>query len=220
MNLFEKIKDCVTPLQAAERYGLKVGHSGMTRCPFHSDTNPSMKLDYHHYYCFGCHQTGDVINLTAGLFHTSQYEAARKLADDFHVDISIYDHSQRKKGKKPSGPFKPDLVGLSTKLAKIHAEAFRKERESWFKEANTILAQYRLLLYDWQEQFAPQTEDEEWHPLFIEGCVQAEYVDYLFSLIDDPLESDYFYENYKGEVKRIHERISEYQAGAARSACA
>ena len=219
LNLFSIIKAAVTTRQAAEHYGLQVSTSGMTCCPFHEDKHPSMKVDAR-YYCFGCHETGDVINFTAGLFHTSQYEAARKLADDFHIDISMCDHPPGKKSKSRSVPFKPDLEGLSAKLAEIQANAVKKERESWFKEANTILAQYRLLLYDWQEQFAPQNEDEEWHPLFIESCTQIEYVDYLFSMIDDPLEHDYFYENYKGEMKRIHERISEYQSSTRGSACA
>ena len=57
MTLFEKVKSNVTTLQAAERYGLKVGHGGMCRCPFHNDRNPSMKVDKR-FHCFGCQADG------------------------------------------------------------------------------------------------------------------------------------------------------------------
>ena len=38
MNLFDLIKEQVTTREAAERYGLKVSHKGMCKCPFHDDT--------------------------------------------------------------------------------------------------------------------------------------------------------------------------------------
>jgi len=219
VNLFSQIKAAVTIRQAAEHYGLKVSRNGMTCCPFHNDQHPSMKVD-ERYYCFSCHQTGDVINFTAGLFHTGQYEAAQKLAADFHIAITEDDRPEqkRKKDKKPFIPFKPDLAGLSARLESIKAEAVRQEREAWIKHAADVLAEYRLMLHEWMVQYAPQTEDEEWHPLFVEACAQNEIVDYLFSLIDDPLEHDYFYDNYKGEVKRIHDRIIEYRSGSDHAA--
>lgn len=67
MTLFESVKSNVTTLQAAERYGLKVSHGGMCKCPFHDDKNPSMKVDQR-FHCFGCQADGDVINFTNRLF--------------------------------------------------------------------------------------------------------------------------------------------------------
>lgn len=219
MNIFTLVKATVTTKQAAEFYGLKVTKNSMICCPFHPDQHPSMKVD-DRYYCFGCHETGDVINFTAGLFHTSQYEAAKKLAADFHITVTEDDRleQKRKKAKKPFTPFKPDLTGLSARLEFIKAEAAQQEREVWIKHAAEVLTEYRLLLHEWMVQYAPQNMDEEWHPLFVEACAQNEIMDYLFSLIDDPLEHEFFYENYKGEVKRIHDRIIEYQSGSDHAA--
>ena len=45
MNLYETVKASVSVPEAAEHYGLDVGRSGMTRCVFHEDRNPSMKLN-------------------------------------------------------------------------------------------------------------------------------------------------------------------------------
>ena len=64
MNLFQTIKTAVTVKQAAALYGLPITTTGMTRCPFHEDHTPSMKLNDTYYYCFGCEATGDVIDLT------------------------------------------------------------------------------------------------------------------------------------------------------------
>ena len=80
MNVFEVVKENVTARQAAEAYGLKVGRTGMACCPFHSDKSPSMKLD-ERYYCFGCGETGDAVDLTAKLFGIGLREAAVKLAE-------------------------------------------------------------------------------------------------------------------------------------------
>ena len=53
MNVFEAVKQSVTTRQAAERYGVRVGRTGMCVCPFHDDKNPSMKVD-RRFHCFGC----------------------------------------------------------------------------------------------------------------------------------------------------------------------
>lgn len=83
MNLYETAKASVSVPEAAERYGLDVGRSGMTRCIFHDDRRPSMKLNKDYFFCFGCGAHGDVIDLTAALLGLSSYEAARRLSADF-----------------------------------------------------------------------------------------------------------------------------------------
>ena len=85
MTIFESVKSAVTPRMAAERYGLQVNRSGMTRYPFHSDRTPSMKLNEDYFYCFGCTSRGDVIDLTAKLFNLSAHDAAKKLASNFGI---------------------------------------------------------------------------------------------------------------------------------------
>ena len=77
MNLFKIVKESVTVKQTAALYGLPVTTTWMTRCPFHEDHTPSMKLNDTYYYCFGCGATGDVIDLTAQLFGLSSFQAAR-----------------------------------------------------------------------------------------------------------------------------------------------
>lgn len=60
MTIFEAVKSKITPRMAVERYGLQVSRNGMVRCPFHDDTNPSMKLYDDRYHYFGFQETGSV----------------------------------------------------------------------------------------------------------------------------------------------------------------
>ena len=65
MTIYETIKAAISIKQAAEHYGLKVSHNGMTCCPFHHDRHPSLKLNKDYFFCFGCGAKGDVIDLRA-----------------------------------------------------------------------------------------------------------------------------------------------------------
>lgn len=85
MQIFAAVKAAVTTREAAVFYGLRVPANGMICCPFHPDRHPSMKVDAR-YYCFGCHETGDVIDFVGRLFHMSPLDAARKIAADFGID--------------------------------------------------------------------------------------------------------------------------------------
>ena len=72
MNLFETVKTAVNAREAAQLYGVAVNRCGMALCPFHN-------------HCFAGGAHGDVIDLAANLFGLSLYDAARKLAADFHL---------------------------------------------------------------------------------------------------------------------------------------
>lgn len=54
-------------------------------CPFHEDTNNSLKLYNDHFHCFGCGAHGDVIHLYALKHNLSEGEAAHRLAIDHHL---------------------------------------------------------------------------------------------------------------------------------------
>ena len=86
MSQIEIIKAKVAPADAARQYGLTVHRNGMALCPFHNDTNPSMKLYDDHFYCFACVAHGDVIDLSAKLLGLSFTEVIHRIAVDFGID--------------------------------------------------------------------------------------------------------------------------------------
>ena len=83
MSLYQTVKSAITVRQVGEMYGMEPDRHGMVCCPFHSDSDPSMKLNDTYYYCFGCGANGDAIDLTAKLFDLTPRQAAEKLMHDF-----------------------------------------------------------------------------------------------------------------------------------------
>lgn len=86
MNIFSEVKEHLTTRQVAESYGLHIRRNGTACCPFHDDRHPSMKVDQN-YHCFACGVGGDVIDYTARMYGLSQYDAAKKLIEDFCLPI-------------------------------------------------------------------------------------------------------------------------------------
>ncbi len=162
MNLFEAVKNSVTTRQAAERYGLRVGHGGMCRCPFHDDKNPSMKVDKR-FHCFGCQADGDVINFISRLFNITPREAALRLADDFGVQYDSQTQASH--------------VRRNSEISE--AEIFLHRQAYVFSE----LADYRNLLMQWSMQYAPASMDEEFHPLFREAICNLPQVEYQLDVL-------------------------------------
>ena len=159
MNLFQTVKAAITVRQAAALYGLPITTTGMTRCPFHEDHTPSMKLNDTYYYCFGCGATGDVIDLTACLFDLSSLQAARKLAQDFGL-----------------GPDKPpsDAVALPKPFA-----AFSDTNQEDIAYCLRVLYDYRNLLTRWRTEFAPLSPEESLDDCFVEALHMLDVVDDL-----------------------------------------
>ena len=155
MNFFETVKQTVTTRQAAERYGLSVNRSGMTRCPFHADHNPSMKVD-DRFYCFGCHTSGDVIDFTARLFGLSSYDAAKKLEIDFGIGA---EHEQL--------PF-PN-----------HAEPSH-DRE---RLCICVLREYLRHLRIWQLRYRPEEPGDKLHPRFAEAMQALPTINHLLDCL-------------------------------------
>ncbi len=157
MNFFETVKQTVTTRQAAERYGLSVKQSGMTKCPFHEDHNPSMKVD-DRFYCFGCHATGDVIDFTARLFGISLKDAAKKLAEDFGGNLS-----PPTKANNPKHDAEPS-----------------HDRE---RLCICVLRDYMRYLRIWQLRYRPEEPGDPIHPRFAEAMKALPTVNHLLDCL-------------------------------------
>lgn len=194
MGLFDEVKQNVTVRQAAEMYGLKPNRSGLIRCIFHNDKSPSMKVD-RRYYCFGCGCTGDAIDFTAQLFGLGLREAAQKLADDFGII-----HSGRASPKKQVVMKKPEV----TPEEKWQAEYLRCLR---------AYLDYKSLLLDWKEQYAPRNRYEEWDDRFITALRELTVVEYYLDtlLFGEQADKEFIVREKIQEVKSIEQKCKEYR---------
>ena len=190
MNVFQAVKQAVTTRQVAESYGLEVRYNGMTCCPFHSDRNPSMKVD-DRFHCFGCGEDGDVIDFTAKLFGVGLKEAAQRLASDFGIS---YDNVITI--SKPS---------INQKLKAV------QEKQAEQQCFNT-LCDYHKLLVQYKSEYAPKSESEELHPYFVEALQNMSYIDYLLDVMTfGTKEERMAFVKEKGkEVKAIEQRIKQF----------
>ena len=160
MNLFEAVKENVSPRQVADYYGIDV-RNDMVSCLFHDERTPSMKLYDDHFYCFGCLKHGDVTDMVGELFGLSPKEAAEKIAHDFGIS---YD--------KQHGDYKPSKESI---IAKIK----RKQDKAKEKQIYSVLCNYLHLLRDWRTEYAPKSEDEPLNPLFIKALIETDHIDNL-----------------------------------------
>ena len=207
MNIFQEVKAAVTTRQAAEHYGYHVRRNGMMCCPFHNDKTPSMKVDQN-FICFGCQEKGDVIHFTEKLFGLTPFAAAKKLAEDFGLDILT------------------SLAGSSGKTD-THYSSDRQVNERWkqlqkelqFQSAVCRIyrtyCEYLHLLNHWRWKYAPSSSDEEYHPLFVEALQKTDYVNHLLDGLMDgsPEEKAAIVIEQGKEIQSIEARINEYRSG-------
>ena len=163
MNLFEIVKYGVNCREAAERYGVEVNHCGMALCPFHNDRHPSLYVADDHYYCFACGEHGDVIDFVGRLFQLSPYDAAQKLAADFHLT--------------PDKP--PSAAALHAKRIRTEAQQLRENERLCF----SVLSDYARVLRSWKVQYAPQSPAEAPDERFIEACHNLDQTEYYLDIL-------------------------------------
>ena len=200
MNVFAVVKENVTARQVAMQYGIKINRSGLACCPFHKDRHPSMKADKI-YHCFACGVGGDAIDFTARLFGLLQYEAAKKLVEDFGLDIKVGNRSKYERTPRNR-----------VKQKQSKAVMIREKLEQWLKHATDVLIRYLKWIQFWKEFYRPEP-DEEWHELFTEALANErkinDYLDVLmFGTGEEIVE---FIKMKRREVEKIEERINEYQ---------
>lgn len=88
-DIFEKVKDQVKIADAVEAFGVKLNSRDKGLCPFHREKTPSFSIDRKNniFTCFGCGETGDVITFASKIKEVEPLEAAKLLAEMFHIDV-------------------------------------------------------------------------------------------------------------------------------------
>ena len=176
MNIFQEVKERVTARQVAEKYGLKVSRNGMACCPFHNDKHPSMKID-RNYYCFACGAKGDAVNYVAILFGLSQFEAAKKINEDFALGIPIGKEEVRKK-REPEVRKKEKVPTKEERMQFV-----QKKIDKWARDAVDVLLRYLRWMEFWNEFYKPESMEAEWHPLFAEALQNESKISFLVDIL-------------------------------------
>lgn len=163
MRIFEIVKENVNLREAAELYGIDVNRYSKALCPFHNDRHPSLYVADDHYYCFACGEHGDVIDFAARLFGLPLYEAAQRLAADFHLT--------------PDKP--PGAAALHAKRIRTEAQQLRENERLCF----SVLSDYARVLRKWKVQYAPQSPAEAPDKRFVEACHKLDQTEYYLDIL-------------------------------------
>lgn len=79
----------LSPLDVGKRLGLQPNRMGFCRCPAHGEKTASLKLykqPGRGWYCFGCHQGGDVIRLVQTTLNCDFKTAVEWLSAEYGLD--------------------------------------------------------------------------------------------------------------------------------------
>ena len=193
MRIFEIAKENVNLWEAAELYGINVNRYGKALCPFHNDRHPSLYVADDHYYCFACGEHGDVIDFVSELFHLSLYDAAQKLAADFHLT--------------PDKP--PSAAALHAKRIRTEAQQLRENERLCF----SILSDYARVLRRWKMQYAPQSPAEAPDKRFVEACHKLDKTEYYLDILcagDSYERSEVIHQQMaNGKLDRLRQRLEK-----------
>ena len=81
---------------------VRKGHNYWGRCPFHHEKTPSFAVDEDRqfYHCFGCGESGNIINFVQKIENTDFMDSVRRLADEVKLEIPSYRLDDETKGLK------------------------------------------------------------------------------------------------------------------------
>ncbi len=159
--LADRIKQSVSCRQLLDANGIRINRHGFCVCPFHGDTDASMKLYNNTFYCFGCHKGGDVISLARELYGIGFMDAIRRLNDEFSVGLSIDSESSDK-----------DKTVFAMRRA---VEEAKRKRARLLEKINEDFYLNSLSMFLWLDNMTEETEpdmDGEWSLAFC-GYLQA-----------------------------------------------
>lgn len=126
----EEIKESVTMREVLARYSLpQPDRRGFIRCPFHGDKTPSMKIYERDYFCFGCHEGGDVLDFV------------RRIEDlDFREAFLSLGGAYPEHGEEPA--FRKRLRAYhhqkGRETARRRAEKEQQEKQELIRQSNNL----------------------------------------------------------------------------------
>lgn len=167
--------------RVAEFYGFRTNRQGFCLCPFHADSHPSMKIYQHDkgYFCFTCHEGGDVVKFVGQLFNLTNEEACKKLIEDFSLPIKLEGMTYQEKRERQK-----------------RQERYKK-MQKFKQEAYAVLKGYRILLCEAAQNIAS--------PHFEEAMQELTIVEYKIECLEE--DPEMFYGDRKavrklGEIER------------------
>jgi DNA primase len=192
INIFSQVKNDLDIRQMLEYYGVSINGKGFASCPFHREHTPSFKVYDNSFYCFGCGESGTVIDFVMKYFRLTNIEAVKKLNEDFKLNLQINGN-----------------VGAaycrSTQESKNLVQSFVE----WEKQAFITVSSYFRVLRFWGEQiFVNQVEYFDKYLGEVENIVFVEtMLDLMIANTNDFPAQVEFYRDFGEAVSLIEQKL-------------
>lgn len=148
MNCFEEIRNRLDIRTVAEHYGIEIKRNNTCLCPFHDDHHPSAHIYPNAFHCFTCNLHYDILGFVMSLFSLSALDAAKKLNDDFHLEIEFC-----KQKKTPKQTYNESAEILEIRRKK------RERFEKWEQVSWQTIHEYLWFMREWFEKYKPSPDD-------------------------------------------------------------
>lgn len=127
---------------ALEFYGVRFNRQGAALCPFHQEKTPSFKVKNGWYHCFGCGESGDLIEFVRNRANCSFKDAVDRIASDFHLSAGRATLAQRLEASRSEARREARNLALRAAedayLDKLSAYLDRAEQTEKAKQADPL----------------------------------------------------------------------------------
>ena len=173
MNFADEIKQRVSMIEMLQHYGIETNRSNFCRCPFHQEKSASFKAypGSRGFYCYGCHESGSVIDFVMKFFGLSFGDAIKKINEDFSLGLPIgekLDHRKQLEMQKQAFLRKREMNAKKAEQERLE-NAYWEAFDEWKR------------LDDSKRNYAPKTPTEPLHPLFVEALKNITGAEYNLS---------------------------------------
>lgn len=179
-DLFKVVKHRVPIADVVESFGLQL-NKDKCLCPFHAEKTHSFSIDRARniFNCFGCGVSGDVVTFVSQIKGCEPLEAAKYLAEQYHIDIA----------DNPKEPCIREYIekcihdvektdyflkrGLSLETIKRFKLGFDVKRNAVVIPYSSDLSYYQTRNILDKKFFKPTTDEAGHEPLYNYKCLYA-----------------------------------------------
>ena len=171
MNYAYEIKSRLKMPEVLDYYGIERNRANRIRCVLHNGQDFNCGIKDHYIHCFVCGQSADVIKFVQVYFDLDFQSAIIKLNDDFRLGLPI--------GKKIDRRTQLEMNKAAfERKRKIEAE--KKHREKIESACWAAFDEWKRL-DDNKRNYAPKTQSDPFHPLFVEAIKNIASAEYNLS---------------------------------------
>lgn len=139
----EIIKERVTAREMMERVGVQVDRRGMAVCPFHGDSDASLKVyrdPRRGWHCYGCHAGGDVIDFAMRWYGLGFKDAVARINEEFALGLPIGEPmtvAQRRAVREEIERARQERQALQRRTAEAES-AYWAAYDAWLDNERTL----------------------------------------------------------------------------------